>query len=30
MKIPMSEFVLIAVGVGMFVILFLAEPCGGF
>jgi hypothetical protein len=30
MKIPMSEFMLIVVGVAMFVVLFLAEPCGGF
>jgi hypothetical protein len=30
MKIPMSEFVLIVVGVAMFGILFLAEPCGAF
>jgi hypothetical protein len=30
MKMPMSEFVLIVVGVAMFGILFLAEPCGGF
>ena len=29
MKMPMSEFVLIVVGVAMFLILFLAEPCGG-
>ena len=29
MKMPMSEFVLIVVGVAMFGILFLAEPCGG-
>jgi hypothetical protein len=29
MKMPMSEFVLIVVGVAMFLVLFLAEPCGG-
>ena len=30
MKMTMSEFVLIVVGVAMFGILFLAEPCGAF
>jgi len=29
MKMPVSEFVLIVVGVAMFLILFLAEPCRG-
>ncbi len=30
MKMPMSEFVLIVVGVAMFGIVFLAEPCTAF